>query len=155
MGVCVVCAGSFDPAVCVEVCMCLSSLLRMSACCLSVGILVWIFGSMASCVSVVSEYLLLRPRMSFQSLEGFYLCVVSLRSCLNLLCCSVLISSSISAVSSLILLEVSGVGGLAAKVFALVEFLSYGAGVNGFVVFYVARRYEAFVSVCYCGLKIL
>lgn len=65
---------------------------------------------MASCVSVLSVYLLLRPRMSFQSLEGFVLNVMPSSSCFHLVCCSCLMSSSISVFINLILSRMSGVG---------------------------------------------
>ena len=82
----------------------------MSAWCLSVGGVELRCVRMASCVSVLSRYLLLRPRMSFQSLEGFVLNVVSSSICFHLVCCSCLISSSISVFKVLILSKISGVG---------------------------------------------
>ena len=46
-------------------------------------------------------------------------------------------------------------GGLAAELFALVEFLSDGTCVNRFVVSDVASWYKAFVCVCYYGVEVL
>ena len=82
----------------------------MFACCVSVGMFLGPFVRMASTVSVLSLYLLLRPHMSFQSLQEFVLYVMPSTSCFHLAVCLRLISSSISEFSTLIVSRASGVG---------------------------------------------
>ena len=86
-------------------------LLRRFCCCLGEGI-VLLFVVMASCVSCVSMYVLLRLVMSLQSLEGLVLYVIVLRICFHLICCSCWISSDTSLFSVFTLLMISGVGHL-------------------------------------------
>ena len=82
----------------------------MFASCVSVGMFVCARERMASRVSVLSVYLLLRLRMSFQSLEEFVLYVMPSSSCFHLAVCLCLISSSFSVFSTLNLPRISGVG---------------------------------------------
>ena len=82
----------------------------MFACWRAVGIWCLLLASIASCVSGESVYLLLRALINFQSLDGFVrklmLCSVSF----HMVCCSCLISWSISVLSVLMRSRISGVG---------------------------------------------
>ena len=69
-----------------------------------------LFVVMASRVSVVSVYVLLRLLISLQSLEELVLYVMVMRGCFHLICCSCWISSDISFFSEFILMMISGVG---------------------------------------------
>ena len=87
-------------------------LLRRFDCSMGEGI-VLLFVVMASCVSGVSVYLLLRLLMSLQSFEGvvmYVIVLIVLRSCFHLVCCSSWISLDISLFSVCVLLMISGVG---------------------------------------------
>ena len=84
-------------------------LFSMLDCSLGVG-MVSLFDVIASWVSGVSVYLLLRLRMSLQSLEGLVLNVMVSSSCFHVVCCSRRISSDISLFSVWSRLMISGVG---------------------------------------------
>ena len=66
----------------------------MSACCLFVGIVLELLfvGRISPCVSVLSAYLLFRPRISCQSLVGFVRKFMLSTVCFHLDLCSCLIS---------------------------------------------------------------
>ena len=68
------------------------------------------FVVMASCVPRALVYVLLKLCMSLQSLEGFVLNVMDLRSCFHLVCCSCKMSLDISLLRVSILLATSWEG---------------------------------------------
>ena len=72
---------------------------------------------MASCVGVLSMYLLLRPRTVDQSRVVLYEYVIVSSSCRHFVFCSCLISASISVLRDLIFSRISGVGNCLRRVF--------------------------------------
>ena len=70
----------------------------------------FLFVVIASCVSSVSVYVLLRFRMSLQTLEEIVLYEMVLRGCLHVVCCSCRISSCISSFRVCMQLMISGGG---------------------------------------------
>ena len=69
-----------------------------------------LFVMMASCVSGVFVYLLLRLRISFQSLAGFVRKLIVFSVSFHIMCCSCWISWLISLLSVCIRSRISGVG---------------------------------------------